>query len=49
MQNKALLVIFGGLLVLIISVVAALQNLLPSFLVPFIVAVYVISIITMCT
>lgn len=49
MQNKSLLVIFGGLLVLIIAVVAALQNLLPSFLVPFIVAVYVISMITMCT
>lgn len=49
MNNKALLVVFGGLLVLIITVIMSVRNLLPSFLAPFVIAVYVICIVKMCT
>lgn len=48
MSNKALLVIFGSIILLLISVVVTLQGLLPAFLSPFVAAIFVIAIITMC-
>ncbi len=48
MSNKALLVIFGSIILLIISAVATLQGMLPAFLSPFLSAIFVIAIITMC-
>ena len=48
MSNKALLVIFGSIILLIISVFVALQGMLPAFLSPFVAAIIVIAIITMC-
>lgn len=49
MSNKSLLVIFAGLLIVIIALVGTMQSLLPAFLSPFVVAVYVVCIIKMCT
>lgn len=48
MSNRALLVIFGSIILLIISAVATLQGMLPAFLSPFVAAIFVIAIITMC-